>query len=200
MARSVPPSTARPPIRDATPEDAAAIAGIYNDAVATTVATFDTEPRSLDAQRAWLRDHTPPWVVRVVESEGRVIGWASLGPWSERRAYAATAEVSVYVATDRRAQGWGGALLSDLLAAGDAAGFHAYLARVADGNEASLRLHRRRGFVPIGVMREVGWKFDRWIDVHLLERVTPRRPAPGSANDPSPRAPVNRSARRKSSG
>lgn len=160
-------------VRPATIDDAPAIAAIYNEAVATTVATFDTEPRSLDAQRAWLREHTAPWAVWVAEESTSVVGWASLSRWSERKAYDSTAEVSVYVAAERRGQGWGGKLLDRLVLESDAAGFHTLLARVADPNPVSLRLHRQRGFVPVGVMREVGRKFDRWIDVRLLERLGP---------------------------
>ncbi len=158
-------------IRPATTADAPAIAAIYNDAVASTVATFDTEPRSEEDQLRWFREHAPPYIVLVAESGTEVIGWASLSRWSERRAYDETAEVSVYVEARRRAEGVGRALLSRLVAAGERAGFHTLLARVADGNAVSLRLHTSQGFQPVGVMREVGWKFGRRIDVHLLQRM-----------------------------
>ena len=178
-------ATAEGRVRPATIDDAPSIAAIYNDAVATTVATFDTEPRSLDAQRAWLREHTPPWAVWVAEASASVVGWASLSRWSERKAYDSTAEVSVYVAAERRGQGWGGRLLDRLVLESDAAGFHTLLARVADPNPVSLRLHLQRGFVPVGVMREVGRKFDRWVDVRLLQRLGPsssaERPAGSTA-------------------
>ena len=174
------------PVRSATLEDAPPIATIYNDAVATTVATFDTEPRSLEAQRAWLQQHRAPFTVLVVEDAGAVVGWASLSPWSDRKAYAGTAEVSVYVAGTHRGRGCGGALMDRLVGASDAAGFHTLIARVAEPNPASRRLHERRGFVSVGVMHEVGWKFDRWVDVRIFQRLLalPRVdgiPAPGPA-------------------
>jgi L-amino acid N-acyltransferase len=163
-------------IRTATEDDAPAIAAIYNEAVATTVATMDTEPRSLDEQLRWLKDHPPPYVVLVAESGDAVIGWASISRWSERRAYDGTAEVSEYVDAARRGHGVGRALLDRLIEAGDRSGFHSLLARIADGNAASLHLHESRGFRTAGVMREVGWKFGRRIDVHLLQRLNPGGP------------------------
>lgn len=158
-------------LRPATPDDAGAIAEIYNEAVARSVATFDTAPRSIERQRLWLEEHAPPWVALVATESGAVVGWASLSPWSDRPAYSRTAEVSVYVASGTRGRGVGTALLTALVAEGGRAGFHTLLARIADRNPASLRLHRALGFVPVGEMREVGRKFDRWIDVTLLQRM-----------------------------
>jgi L-amino acid N-acyltransferase len=155
--------------------DAEAIRAIYNEAVATTTATFDTEPRTPAAQRAWMAAHSPPYSVLVAEFDGQVVGWASLSAWSERRAYARTTEVSEYVAASHRGRGIGAAMLERLLREADRRGFHTELARVADGNRASLRLHRAAGFRRIGVMREVGLKFGRPIDVHLLQRMAPAR-------------------------
>jgi L-amino acid N-acyltransferase len=191
-----PTTTARAPppglgLRPATSGDAEAIRRIYNDAVATTTATFDTEPRTPAAQRSWMAAHAPPYSVLVAELEGEVVGWASLSAWSERRAYAGTAEVSEYVAAPHRGCGVGRALLAQLLSGADQEGFHTAIARVADGNRASLRLHRAFGFQRIGVMREVGLKFGRRIDVHLLQRMAPaRRARPSSAKGRSP--PGNR--------
>lgn len=164
-------------VRPARARDARAIAEIYNEAVRTSVATFDTEPRSVVAQRAWLRRHASrrhPVLVALRAEE--VVGWASLSPWSDRRAYDATAEVSVYVARPHRGAGIGRRLLSALLRQGRRAGLHAILARVAGDNARSLRLHAAFAFEPVGVMREVGWKFGGWVDVSLLERrFGPRR-------------------------
>jgi len=158
-------------IRRADDADAEAIRSIYNDAVATTVATFDTEPRSRDGQLRWLQEHREPYVALVAESMGDVVGWASLSRWSERRAYAGTAEVSVYVSAPRRGAGVGRTLLARLIEEGAGAGFHTLLARVADGNATSLHLHESLGFRPVGIMKEVGMKFGRRIDVHLLQLV-----------------------------
>lgn len=166
-------ASAVPTLRSAREEDVPALAGIYNEAVLTTVATFDTQPRSLEAQREWLRLHNPAHPVFVAEVRGEVVGWASLSRWSDRRAYDCTAEVSFYVRSDHRGRGIGRALLVALITRSDERGVHALLARIADGNAVSVHLHEALGFRPVGVMREVGFKFGRWIDVHLLERMHP---------------------------
>lgn len=156
-------------IRKAREADASAILAIYNDAVATTVATFDTEPRSLDSQLRWLREHGDAYVVLVAVSDAEVIGWASLSRWSDRRAYAGTVEVSLYVDARRRDSGVGRQLLTRLVQEGARSGFHTLLARIADGNDVSVHLHRALGFRPVGIMKEVGLKFGRRIDVHLFQ-------------------------------
>lgn len=162
-----------PALRRARVEDVSALAAIYNEAVLTTVATFDTEPRSLEAQGEWLRHHDHRHPVLVAELRGEVVGWASLSPWSDRRAYDGTAEVSFYVRSDHRGRGIGRILLTSLVTSADELGLHVLLARIADENAVSVHLHKTLGFQSVGVMREVGLKFGRWIDVHLFERKTP---------------------------
>lgn len=155
--------------RPASLDDAAAIAAIYNDAVLHTTATFDTEPRSLEAQRAWLREHEGRYPVLVAEEGGAVVGWASLSEYSSRCAYRETAENSVYVAAGARGRGVGRALMEALIAESRRGGFHTLLARIAEGNPASVKLHEALGFRTIGVMKEVGFKFGRRIDVAMLQ-------------------------------
>jgi L-amino acid N-acyltransferase len=160
-------------LRPAAGADASAVAAIYNEAVRTTVATFDTEPRSLEAQRAWFHQHDARHPVIVADLAGDVVGWASLSPWSDRRAYDGTAEVSFYVRADHRGEGVGRHLLEEVVASGGRLGFHVLLSRIADGNAVSVHLHEALGFRPVGVMREVGFKFGRWVDVYLMERPLP---------------------------
>ncbi len=164
---------APPRLREARAEDVPALAEIYNEAVRTTVATFDTEPRSLEAEREWLGLHDAHHPVLVAELSARVIGWASLSPWSDRRAYDSTAEVSFYVRSDHQGRGIGRTLLVALVQRADALRIHALLARIADGNAVSIHLHESLGFRPVGVMKEVGFKFGRRIDVHLFQRMGP---------------------------
>jgi L-amino acid N-acyltransferase len=185
-ARAPPPETVR--VRRATARDLASITRIYNDAVRTTTATFDTRPRRAAAARRWFSEHGRRFPLVVAERAGAIVGWASIGPWSDRPAYAGTGEVSTYVARAERGRGIGTALLRSLVDLGTAAGLRTLVARVVDGNAASLRLHRSAGFREIGVMREVGRKFDRWLDVRLLQRML-RAPAAGGAR---PRAPPRR--------
>ncbi len=161
-------------IRDATFEDLPAITRIYNDAILTTVATFDTEPKTADEQRAWFDRHSPHYPVLVAVRESEVIGWAALSAWSDRCAYADTAEASLYVDTSHQGQGLGRALAEAIIEAGRRAGLHTLVSRVAQGNEASLRLNEAVGFTPVGVMHEVGYKFGQRLDVHLLEMVLER--------------------------
>src|SRR3954465_14725432 len=94
-------------IRHAVLADAAAIAVIYNEAILTTTATFDTEPKSVDERTQWLKSHDERHPVLVAVVDGRVVGWASLSSWSDRCAYADTAETSFYVHSTYRGRGIG---------------------------------------------------------------------------------------------
>lgn len=157
-------------IRSARVADADGIRAIYNAAVATTTATFDTEPRTPMAQRAWLRGHGTRFPVFVATAEGHVVGWSALSPWSDRPAYGQTGETSVYVSPPFQGSGIGGTLLDALIQRSKAGGFHTLLARIAEPNPPSSALHRSRGFRPVGTMQEVGYKFGRFIDVTLWQR------------------------------
>lgn len=164
-------------IRAASLADLDAITDIYNEAVLNTTATFDTEPKTVSQQREWFDQHSPRFPLLVAELGGVVVGWASLSRWSDRCAYAETAEASVYVHKDYRHRGIGKALLHALLMAGKGVGLHTVIARIAEGNEVSLRLFDSCGFARIGVMRQVGLKFGRRLDVHLLQLMLDSLPA-----------------------
>jgi phosphinothricin acetyltransferase len=164
-------------IRRARTDDLGAITDIYNEAVVNSTATFDIEPRSADEQRRWFEQHGSRHPILVAETEGRVVGWASLNAWSDRRAYDWTGELSLYISAGFRDRGIGRGLLERLIAEAEQLGYHALLARIVAGNEASLHLAESLGFEPVGVMREVGRKFDRWLDVQVLERLV--RPGSG---------------------
>jgi phosphinothricin acetyltransferase len=158
-------------VRPAIASDVPAITEIYNEAVRTTTGTFDTEPRSLTDRMEWFRSHDARHPVLAAESVGRVVGWGSLSAWSDRRAYDGTGEVSVYVGESDRGRGVGRHLLQALVQSATELGFRTLLARIAAGNEVSLHLHSALGFRSVGVMREVGTKFGRRLDVHLLQRM-----------------------------
>lgn len=158
-------------IRSATLDDLKAITAIYNEAILTTVATFDTEPKSESERAVWFSAHDARHPILVAEIEGQVVGWASLSKWSDRLAYADTAEISLYVHSSRRGQGIGKQLIAALVAEGEKAGLRTLIARIAAGNEASVRLHQTAGFELIGVMREVGRKFDQLLDIHLMQKI-----------------------------
>ena len=158
-------------LRLATLDDAEPIRQIYNLEVTTSTATFDLVPRSLDEQRTWLAERSGARAVLVAEDGGEVCGFGSLSPWRDRPAYATTVEDSVYVHRAHQGQGVGRRLLSELVATATAHGFHACMARIVGGHQASIALHQRCGFELVGTEREVGRKFGRWLDVVLMERL-----------------------------
>lgn len=160
-------------IRQADGDDAAAIADIYNDAVAHGVATFDTEPKSAEERQRWLAAHDETHPVLVAEDAGLVVAWASLTEWSDRPAYSGTAEVSLYVREGYRGRGIGREMLRAIIDAGRRAGLHTLIARITEGNAASVRLAEWGGFTHVGVMREVGRKFGKLLDVRLMQLILP---------------------------
>ena len=156
-------------VRTATPSDAEAIRRIYNLEVETSTATFDLVPRSLTEQRAWLADRSGAFSALVAVEGGEVVGFAALSAYKERAAYRTTVEDSVYVRRDRHGLGVGAALLRRLLDVATESGFHVVMARIEAGGAASRALHERCGFTLVGVEREVGRKFNRWLDVAVME-------------------------------
>jgi phosphinothricin acetyltransferase len=158
-------------IRRATADDLPEITEIYNDAILKTVATFDTETKTIEDRRAWLEHHGSKYPVLVAVEDGVVKGWASLTPWSERLAYAGTVENSVYVKEEFRCHGIGKALLDVLMEEGKKAGFHTVIARIAETNDVSIRLHEKAEFKTIGVMEEVGVKFGKLLDVYMMQKI-----------------------------
>lgn len=158
-------------IRPATLEDLEPITAIYNEAILTTVATFDTVPKSLADQRKWFHDHVPRYPVLVAELDGRVVGWASLSRWSDRPAYVGTAEVSVYVGQDHQGKKIGSALLEALVEAGEKGGFHTLVSRIVQGSDVSIHLHDKLGFTHVGVLKEAGRKFGKLLDVTIMQKI-----------------------------
>lgn len=158
-------------IRPATPEDIPAVTDIYNEAIENTTATFDTELKSVENRMEWFRNHDNSHPVLVVELNNKVVGWASLSRWSDRCAYDSTAEVSVYVHKDFRKQGIGKRLLEVLTLEGEKAGLHTLIARITSGNEQSIYMHERLSFEHVGVLKEVGKKFGKYLDVYMMQKV-----------------------------
>lgn len=158
-------------IRGAREEDLPDITRIYNNAILNTTATFDTEPKTIEDRAEWFSEHTDEFPLIVAAIGGRVVGWGSIGPYGERKAYRYTVENAVYVDCDYRGRGLGRLLLGELVKLASERGYHAMIALVVGGNEASARLHAGFGFELIGTMREVGWKFDRWLDILVYERI-----------------------------
>jgi L-amino acid N-acyltransferase len=164
-------------IRKAVSTDLPEITEIYNEAILTTNATFDSEPKTVAQQEIWFSGHNRKHPVLVAENHTGVIGWASLSEWSTRCAYADTAEISIYIKEAFRGQGIGKQLMREVMKAGKKCGLHTVLSRITDDNQASIHLHELAGFENIGVMKEVGFKFNRLLDVRLMQYIYRRKAA-----------------------
>lgn len=160
-------------LRTATAEDLPAINAIYNYYVIHSTATYQTEPATTREREAWFAAHGPDYPAIVAERSGEVIGWGSLSKFHARAAYRPTVENSVYVRHDALARGIGRLLLADLIARAEALGYHSIMALISADQEPSVRLHAREGFVEVGHLREVGRKFDQWLDVIYMQKMLP---------------------------
>lgn len=158
-------------IRLAKMTDLDAITAIYNEAIETTTATFDTEPKTTREQLQWFEGHGERFPIYVADIEGTIAGWASLSPWSERCAYSDTAETSFYVKGEHRGEGVGRALKLAITEAARSLGFHVLIAQIAEGADASRHINESLGFHHVGTLREVGRKFGNVLDVHLYQLI-----------------------------
>lgn len=160
-------------IRAARPGDAAAIAAIYAPEVLTGTATFEYEaPDTAEMASRMARVQGAAWPWLVAEVDCAVVGYAYASQFRDRPAYARTCENSVYVTTSAHRHGVGRALIEALAIAAHAAGFHEMIAVIGDGggNMASLGLHHACGFHEAGRLTNVGFKFQRWLDVVYMQR------------------------------
>jgi L-amino acid N-acyltransferase YncA len=160
-------------IRLATVADAAPIVEIYNREVLETTATFDLVPRTLSQQREWLSARSGAFaaIVGVEPVSRQVVGFASLSPYKERAAYRTTVEDSIYVDRQYAGRGIGKALLGSLIEIARESGFHAMIGRIEAGGDASRALHASLGFELVGIEREVGRKFNRWLSVAVYQKL-----------------------------
>ena len=158
-------------IRPAREADIQAITDIYNQAVLRTTGTFDIEPKTVVEQEKWFAEHNKyfPILVATIGGEGMVIGWVSLSKWSDRSAYADTAEISVYVHEEYRGKGYGRNLLSTIIEMGRKSGLHSIIARVTQGNQNVLHLLESLNFTHAGTIKEVGKKFNKLLDVVIMQ-------------------------------
>jgi phosphinothricin acetyltransferase len=160
-------------VRTAVTDDAEQIRAIYNHEVTATTSTFDLVPRSLADQQRWLQARSGAFAAIVAVDEGRagrpVAGFASLSPYKDRAAYSTTVEDSVYVDRQAAGQGVGTLLLTRLVDIARASGFHAVMARIEASGAASRALHAKCGFQLVGIERQVGRKFNRWLDVAVMQ-------------------------------
>ncbi len=158
-------------MRVAGESDADGVRAIYNQEVVSATSTFDMVPRSLADQRAWLAARSGAFAAIVAVDGAAVVGFGSLSPYKERAAYSTTVEDSVYVDRRRGGEGIGSLLLERLVEIASASGFHAVMARIEASSAASRALHAKCGFELIGIERQVGRKFNRWLDVAVMQRL-----------------------------
>lgn len=161
----------QPALRAATTADLEALRAIYNDAVLHTTASYDYRPRPPAQQEAWFAAKRAAGLpVLVADHGGQVAGFASYGPFRAWEGYRFTAEHSVYVAEPFRRQGIASALVEALLECARKQGLHLMVAGIDAANAGSIALHRRLGFEDAGILREAGYKFDRWLDLAFMTR------------------------------
>jgi phosphinothricin acetyltransferase len=169
-------------IRNAKPEDVPAVQAIYSHHVMHGLGTFETVPPDLgEMQRRYAQITGDGFPYLVAEADGRVLAYAYANHFRTRAAYRSTVEDSIYVAPDAAGRGVGKALLTALVERCSAIGLRQMLAVIGDsGNAGSISVHRACGFEHTGVMTAVGWKFERWVDVVIMQRAL----GPGAAAPP----------------
>jgi L-amino acid N-acyltransferase YncA len=159
-------------IRDATREDAEAIADAYNQGIEDHVATLETQLRNADERAEWLavRSHRHPVLV-ATDANGAVLGWGSLNPFNPRAVYDHVVDFSVYVAREHRGRGVGDALLRALEQRARRLGYHKLVLAAFPTNAPGMRLYQRHGFQTVGIYHEHGQLDGAWVDVIVMEKI-----------------------------
>lgn len=166
-------------IRQATEQDLSQILDIYNDAIINTTSVYNYEPHTLAMRREWFahkqKDNFPVFV--AVQNE-EVLGFSTYGPFRVWAAYKYTVEVSVYVHPNHRGKGIAKLLYPPLIARAKEQQLHALIAGIDAGNSISIQLHEHFGFTSVGYFKEVGYKFDKWLDLNFMQLLlnTPEHP------------------------
>ncbi len=156
-------------VRLARADDAEMIRAIYNEEVQTQTSTFDLVTRTIEEQREWIAARSGAFSAVVATEGDEIVGFAALSPYKERAAYRTTVENSVYVARGHHGKRIGRKLMEHLVTVARDSGFHSIIARVEASSEASRALHLACGFELVGIEREVGRKFNRWLDVAVMQ-------------------------------
>ena len=156
-------------IRPATIHDLGRINEIYNYYVLHSTCTYQEVPHTAEERARWFEDHGAAHPIIVAESEDRVVGWGSLSRFHSRSAYRFSTENSIYVDHELQRRGIGGRLLADLIERGRAAGHHTIVAGIDGEQQASVAIHSKFGFEHVARLRQVGFKFNRWLDVIYMQ-------------------------------
>jgi phosphinothricin acetyltransferase len=156
-------------IRLATDADLVAINDIYNYYVFHSTCTYQEEPEPIESRRAWFAKHGERHPVTVAELDRRVVGWGSLSPYHARSAYRFSVENSVYIHHEFHRRGIGAILLKDLIDRARALDHRAIIAAIDAEQRPSIAIHAKFGFEHVGRLKQVGFKFGRWLDVVYME-------------------------------
>ena len=163
-----------------TPDYASQILDIFNDAILNTTALYDYKPWTMDTMKAWFEmksEHDFP-VIGIVDENDKLLGFGSYGMFRVRPAYKYTIENSLYVHKDHRGKGLGKILLQEIINHATAQNFHCIIGVIDAANDVSISLHKKFGFEEVGVFKQVGFKFDKWLDAAFLQLTlsTPENP------------------------
>ena len=159
-------------LRVATAADLERINDIYNHYVLHSTCTYQTEPETIEARRAWFSAHGERHPVIVAEDSGKsILGWGSLSRFHARSAYGRTVENSVYVDPNLHRRGVGRALMVELIQRARDLGHHTIIAGIDAEQSPSVALHAALGFEQVALLREVGFKFERWLHVIYMQRM-----------------------------
>lgn len=157
-------------VRPALEADIPAILDITNHEILHSTVLYEYEPRTLETQLQWFHDKLAQcWPVLVAEMEGIVVGFGTYGKFRERVAYRFSVEHSVYVHKDHRGKAIGNALMVELIESAKDGGFHTMIGVIDSSNMSSVEFHRKFGFEVVGTFKEVGFKFDRWLDAVFMQ-------------------------------
>lgn len=157
------------------------ILNIFNDAILNSTALYDYKIRNIETMNAWYADktsHNSP-IIGAFDEEGTLLGFATYGMFRIRPAYKYTVEHSVYVRSDKRGLGLGKVLLKEIIIKAEEQNFHVLVGVIDASNDVSIKLHENEGFKLTGIIKEVGYKFGKWLDAAFYQLIlkTPENPS-----------------------
>ena len=159
-------------IREAVREDIPQMLEIYNEVILNTTAVYNYDPHTLEMRTEWFETKQQQgFPVFVAQENNIILGFSTIGPFRAWQAYKYTVENSVYIKADCRGKGIGKLLMPPLIDAAKRLGLHAIVAGIDATNDVSITLHKQFGFIEVAHFKEVGYKFDRWLDLKFLELI-----------------------------
>lgn len=159
-------------VREAEERDVQAILDILNYEILHSTSLYEYEPRSYQTQLDWFVEKKQlGWPIFVAESESEVVGLATYGTFRVRVAYQFTVEHSIYIRHDRRGNAIGDVLMQRLISSAKEGGYHCMIGGIDASNEGSMAFHRRYGFEEVGRLKQVGYKFNRWLDLVFMQLI-----------------------------